>query len=57
MVLSWTSVANGGVYSGATTATLTVTAPPVSMNGYQYRAIVTGAALCCTNIKSCNTYR
>ncbi|MBK8785587.1 MAG: T9SS type A sorting domain-containing protein [Chitinophagaceae bacterium] len=44
--VSWTNVANGGVYSGATTATLTVTAPPVSMNGYQYRAIVTGAAPC-----------
>ncbi len=44
--VSWTNVANGGVYSGATTATLTITAPPVSMNGYQYRAIVTGAAPC-----------
>ena len=42
----WTNVTNGGVYSGATTATLTITAPPVSMNGYQYRVIVTGAAPC-----------
>jgi hypothetical protein len=43
---NWTTVNNGGVYSGATTATLTITAPPVSMNGYLYRAIVNGAAPC-----------
>jgi len=43
---TWTNITNGGVYSGATTTTLTITAPPVSMNGYQYRAFVTGAAPC-----------
>src|SRR5204863_6542676 len=43
---TWTNIANGGVYSGATTATLTVTAPPVSLNGNQYRAVITGAAPC-----------
>ena len=43
---NWTPVNNGGVYSGATTATLTITSPPVSMNGYLYRAIVNGAAPC-----------
>ena len=37
---TFANVANGGVYSGATTATLTVTAPPVSMNGYIYRCSV-----------------
>jgi subtilisin-like proprotein convertase family protein len=42
----WTNISNGGVYSGATTATLTITAPPVSMSGYFYRCIVTGAAPC-----------
>jgi subtilisin-like proprotein convertase family protein len=42
----WTNITNGGVYSGATTATLTITAPPVSMSGYFYRAIITGAAPC-----------
>ena len=42
----WTNVNNGGVYSGATTATLTITAPPVSMNGYFYRVIINGAAPC-----------
>jgi subtilisin-like proprotein convertase family protein len=34
---TWTDVANGGVYAGAKTTTLTITAPPVSMNGYVYR--------------------
>jgi hypothetical protein len=43
---TWTDITNGGVYSNATTATLTITAPPVTMNGYQYRARVTGAAPC-----------
>lgn len=42
----WTNVANGGVYSGATTTTLTLSAVTASMNGYQYRAVVTGAAPC-----------
>ena len=32
---------NGGVYSGATTATLTITGATLGMNGYQYRAVVT----------------
>ncbi len=43
---TWTTVANGGVYSGATTSTLTITNPPVTMSGYLYRAIITGAAPC-----------
>lgn len=34
----WSTVTNGGVYSGATTATLTITAAPITMTGYQYRA-------------------
>ncbi len=34
---SWVNIANGGVYSGANTGTLTIAAPPVSMNGYFYR--------------------
>ncbi|MBK9532658.1 MAG: choice-of-anchor J domain-containing protein [Chitinophagaceae bacterium] len=43
---TWANVTNGGVYSGATTATLTITAPPVSMSGYFYRVIVQGALPC-----------
>ncbi|MGC4101450.1 M36 family metallopeptidase [Ferruginibacter sp.] len=34
---TWTNVANGGIYAGANTGTLTISAPPVSMNGYLYR--------------------
>jgi subtilisin-like proprotein convertase family protein len=43
---TWNNINNGGVYAGATSATLTITAPPVSMNGYLYRAVVIGAAPC-----------
>jgi hypothetical protein len=38
----WVNVNNGGIYSGATTATLTLTAVPATMNTYQYRCVVTG---------------
>ena len=47
---TFTNITNGGVYSGATTPTLTITAPPVSMNGYIYRVIVNGAAPCASAI-------
>lgn len=46
---SWTNVNNGGVYSGATTATLNLAGVPVSMNNYQYRINVTGS---CGNVTS-----
>jgi hypothetical protein len=42
----YSSVPNSGVYSGATTATLTITAPPTTFNGNYYRCVVTGAAPC-----------
>ncbi|HEX2683313.1 MAG TPA: hypothetical protein VHL77_05255, partial [Ferruginibacter sp.] len=38
----WTTVNNGGVYSGATTATLSIAPVTVGMNGYAYRVSVTG---------------
>ncbi|MDB5203721.1 MAG: hypothetical protein JWQ27_3130 [Ferruginibacter sp.] len=38
----WQNLTNGGVYSGATTNTLTVTNPTNAINGYQYRVIYTG---------------
>ncbi|GAB2834786.1 hypothetical protein GCM10027043_41230 [Ferruginibacter profundus] len=41
---TWTDVANGGVYAGAKTGTLTITAPPVSMNGYLYKDSVSTVA-------------
>jgi GEVED domain/Ig-like domain CHU_C associated len=34
----WSTVTNGGVYSGATTGTLTITGATLAMNGYLYRA-------------------
>jgi subtilisin-like proprotein convertase family protein len=43
---TFNNINNGGVYSGATSQTLTITAPPVSMSGYQYRVVVNGAAPC-----------
>jgi subtilisin-like proprotein convertase family protein len=39
----WVSLSNGGVYSGVTTNTLTLTNVPVTMSGYQYRVLYGGA--------------
>ncbi|HLF52297.1 GEVED domain-containing protein [Flavobacterium sp.] len=36
--VNYTTMTNGGVYSGATIATLTITAAPGNMNGYKFRA-------------------
>lgn len=36
------NVANAGVYSGATTSTLTITGATVGLNGYQYQCVVSG---------------
>ena len=41
---TYTNVANGGVYSGATTATLTLTAVTPSLNGNRYRVIVSNGS-------------
>ena len=40
----FTALSNGGVYSGATTGTLTITAPTATMSGYRYEAVFTNAA-------------
>jgi hypothetical protein len=39
---SWANITNGAPYSGATTATLTITTPSASLNGYKYRCVVSG---------------
>ena len=39
---AWAPVTNGGVYAGATTTTLTISAPTFSMNGYKYHCVVSG---------------
>jgi hypothetical protein len=38
---SFTNLSNGGVYSGVTTSTLTITGATLAMNGNQYRVILT----------------
>ncbi|MBL0054634.1 MAG: hypothetical protein IPP31_00305 [Chitinophagaceae bacterium] len=39
---TFNNVANGGVYAGATTASLTITGAPATMNGYAYRCVING---------------
>ena len=41
-ILTWSSIANGGIYSGANTSTLTLTGVSLLMNGYQFRCMVNG---------------
>ncbi|MBK7432439.1 MAG: hypothetical protein IPI66_00180 [Chitinophagaceae bacterium] len=41
---SYSNISNGGVYSGATTATLTITGAVIGMNGYAYKCVVTGCS-------------
>jgi hypothetical protein len=43
---AWTNITNGGIYSGATITTLTLTGVTAGMNGYLYRAVVAGNAPC-----------
>jgi hypothetical protein len=40
---TWGNVTDGGVYTGSLTASLTITNPPIGMNNYRYRVIVTGS--------------
>ena len=37
----WSDLTNGGVYSGATTATLSISGATFAMNGFKYRAKIT----------------
>jgi hypothetical protein len=39
---SYSNVIDGGIYGGATTATLSLTAAPLTNNGYLYRAVISG---------------
>ena len=41
----WQELANGGIVSGATTATLTLTNVPTTWNGYEIRSIVRGPCI------------
>lgn len=49
----WTNLTNTGIYSGVTTATLTLTNVPVSpYNGYWYRVIVSNNSYACAVLTS-----
>jgi len=37
---NWSNLSNGGIYGGVTTASLTITGATISMNGNQYRVVV-----------------
>lgn len=39
----WTTISEGGVYSGSATDSLVVSNPPVSFNGNRYRCVVSGS--------------
>src|ERR1035437_9500941 len=43
--VTWNNVVNGGIYGGATTATLNIS-NTTGLNGNQYRCVVGGAASC-----------
>ena len=49
---TYNNIANGGVYSGATTATLSITGAPTSMNGNRYRVVMSVVA--CNNSVTSN---
>ena len=53
--VSWSNISNGGVYSGALTTTLTLTAIPVSMDGYDFRVIVSKVDYVCTGAAISNS--
>ncbi|WP_396212916.1 tandem-95 repeat protein, partial [Flavobacterium sp.] len=47
---TWTNVTNAGIYSGATTATLTVTGVTSTMNEYRYRLQISQSNFACGNL-------
>lgn len=46
----YVDIANGGVYGGATTATLTLVNPPTSYATYKYRCVVDGTGIGAENV-------
>ncbi|AWG21142.1 hypothetical protein FFWV33_06140 [Flavobacterium faecale] len=48
----FSNFSDGGVYSGVTTGTLTITGATAAMNGYKYRASVTNSKNVCTTVQS-----
>ena len=48
----WNNISNAGVYSGASTGSLTITGISANMNAYQYRCLITNSAGCNAVISS-----
>ncbi|MDF2436516.1 MAG: hypothetical protein K0Q95_892 [Bacteroidota bacterium] len=46
---TFANITNGGIYSGATTTTLTLTGVPASNTNYKYRCVVTGCGTSATS--------
>ena len=46
---TWTNISNAGVYSGATSATLSLTGVGASLNNNQYRCALAGICIAATN--------
>ncbi len=44
--VSWNNLVNAAPYTGVTTNSLTITAPPLSMNGLRYKVVINGNAGC-----------
>ncbi|PQJ21595.1 DUF11 domain-containing protein, partial [Tenacibaculum sp. SG-28] len=45
---SWSAITNGGIYSNATTAELSITNPPLSASSNKYRLVLTSTKNVCT---------
>lgn len=41
----WNNLIDNEIYSGSTTDSLAITNPPISMNGFRYRCVITGFCL------------
>ncbi len=51
---SFANLADGGVYSGSTTATLTLNPASLGMNTYQYRVVVSNSSFACASVVTSN---
>lgn len=49
---TWSNISNGGVYSGVTTATLSLSSIPVGYDGYDYRVLVYQSDRICEVVSS-----
>ena len=45
---TWTNLINSGIYSGVTSSVLTLTTPPISLDGKSYRVVISSPEYQCT---------